>query len=465
MSPETAKSNNMEVQLSFDITKDAPVIRVDPAKIVNEFGCRPVLGHHIHVVKTSMKRNPAVSNNLVSVRTATVPEIEAFFKRVHQYSDEKAAAVAKSTQEQENAGGYLYAYDGHIRKFSALELIEENFFKPGFRFKGLLLRHLSRDEEIAYSLACNASNDAAIALTPVDNLLLCHEYDLVVNKGRNGNQKWISAVEVSKKMVSVQSSDATSEDAMKGIAETRRQYLSVSRRLPKQVMKYFQDLVSTDAKGLQGAFTIANLKAIKKTVPEEQILCLVKRMAKYYETCLPSPKPMHKNQVPTELVNIGRALGQVSRFMEMCEFESMPVELDKLVHSMTNTQVLDKELTENANKDILFPPLARLCEERVPGGTNRIALGESNILASQACTRDEPHVEGEIHIDTADAIHAEAEDGPEPDRSSLSQKQGSTNARNPLEVVVTLRILYKVEKKGMLACRRERRTTTRMELR
>lgn len=79
---------------------------------------------------------------------------------------------------------YFYAYDGLIRKRSLIELTEDGILEPGFKLKSKLMEHLSRDDEIAYTISVNGTHEFSVPLSFLALLLRCREYDDVVNEGR-----------------------------------------------------------------------------------------------------------------------------------------------------------------------------------------------------------------------------------------------------------------------------------------
>lgn len=395
-----------------DITKNAEVFLVDPRKIVNDRCTRTSLARNIAVIKESIQKNGYLGTHMISCRLATAPEIEQFYKNPpYRYSGERACAIAKNCMKEEHRDGHVYAYDGLIRKGAVLELLEEDFLKTGFRMNGFLLPHLPKHEEIAYSLSCNVSNEYCVPLTVLAILVSCYEFDCAVNADRTDTKKWRSAAEVSRKMVALSFSNIRTETARRRMAETRRQYLSVSRRLPLCVIEYFKHLLETDEGCLQVAFTTANLKAIPLRLLELEALCLVKRMVKFYENGLPSPKPIHKDQVLPEVINLRRALSEISKLLRSCDYEKLPPELEPLVTSLRETQLLDKELVENANLEKLLPSLVDGCRNLVPGGSNRIAVAEKNILASQKPNENCENVAENLHSQETKPLDETETDG------------------------------------------------------
>jgi len=53
--------------------------------------------------------------------------------------------------------------------------------------------------------------------------------------------------------------------------------IRISGKLPEEVIGYLKEINERDSKGLQMAFTIANMKATPKTINDEENLFWVKR--------------------------------------------------------------------------------------------------------------------------------------------------------------------------------------------
>lgn len=163
------------------------IVLVDPRRIVNQYCCRPVLRNDISVVKDGFLANGYVDSYLLSCRYATAPEMQMFYGRPpYSYSPEKAATVTKAALKQGNSGDHFYCFDGHIRKFASIELIDESVLEPGFRFKSLLMPHMSKEDEIAYSLSRNGSQEYSVPLYFLALLLRCHDYDEAVKHSQTG---------------------------------------------------------------------------------------------------------------------------------------------------------------------------------------------------------------------------------------------------------------------------------------
>lgn len=368
------------------IQEDYPLTWVDPKLIVNEFCCRPVLPKDIAFIKERFLRNGYVDSHLLTCRYATAPEIEAFYRRPpYRYSAEKAEEVARSYMREGCSGGHTFCYDGHIRKFVSILLIEAGVLVPGFRLKASLWPQLSKQDEIALSLSRNSANEFCVPLSFITTLLRCHDYDQAVNSIRiECQQKHLSATEVGKAMVSRVSSQVVDQKALAKMAETRRQILGITRKLPSCTIDYFRQLTSEDCDGLQAAFTMENLKAVPKTVTPQESLSLVKRIVKYYENSLPVPKAVQARDLAEQLVNVRRAICEFDKFKKLCEYESIPNELKTLVERMLTTQILDNDLGSNSLKDKLFKPLSVGCRNLVPGGTQNLAIADRKLTEIEA---------------------------------------------------------------------------------
>lgn len=315
-------------------------------------------------------------NVLTSSRYATAPEIESFYRRPpHGYSADRASEVTRSYMQQGNSGGHIFCYDGHVRKFVSIRLTERGVLVPGFRLKSLLLPQLSKQDEIALSLSQNSANEFCVPLSFLTTLLRCHDYDQAANAIRpQRKQKILSATEVGRAMVTRAASKVVDKKAIAKMAETRRQILGITRKLPPCVIEYFRELTAQDSDGLQAAFTIANLKAVPKNIQPQESLSLVKRMVKYYENSLPVPKPLQARDITDQLVNVRRALGEVEKFNTLCDYECVPTELQTLVDRILTTQILDDDLADNSLKEKLFKPLADGCRNLVTGGTQHLGI-------------------------------------------------------------------------------------------
>lgn len=281
---------------------------VDPKKIVNVFFSRPVLPADKAIVKEGFLSNGYQHTYLISCRPASAPEVESFLRQEHEYSPEKAAAVTKTVMAKGESGGYRFCYDGHIRKYVSIDLIDEGILAPNFKLKSSLHHDMSPEEAIAFSLSKNSVQSFCVPLTFLVTFLRCHEYDYEVNASRTvKRQKPLSATEVGRRMVSCNGKNIVEDKLLSKQAETKRQILGVCRRLPPGTVDFLRDFLVEDIDGLHVSFTLANLRAIPRNVSDEECLCLVKRIVRYYETCLPSPKPIHPKNLPEQLVNVRRA--------------------------------------------------------------------------------------------------------------------------------------------------------------
>lgn len=115
------------------------------------------------------------------------------------------------------------------------------------------------------------------------------------------------------------------------------------------------------------------MKAIRGKVTESECLAVVKRMARFYETSLPVPRPIQPRLVPEELINVRRALAEVAKFKRLCEYETVPDELAGVVENMVCTQSYD-ELCQNLALDDLLPSLFEACKNTVPSGTVHLSI-------------------------------------------------------------------------------------------
>ena len=348
---------------------------IDPRKVVNSFCTRPVLKRNVQVLMSSIEMHGYQRSNWLTGRIATYPEICLYYQQEpYCYSKEKAKDVANAAMKCEEADGHTYLYDGHLRRIAVLQLLEIGKLAKGFEIPCLLGRHLSDEEEIAYSISCNAINEFSVLLSPLALLMRCLDFDEAVNHERT---KRLSASEVAKRMVLFSSADMLAKTAKSKMAETRRQYLSVSRHLSPLTVKFFRELLQTDEAGIERAFNISNMKAIPKNLSSIEQVSLAKRMTKAFETSLPTRKAISAADVSIQVVQIRRASKEVSKFLNKCGYEKIPAELERTVSTMMNTQQFDVELTSNSNLDVLFPPLSEACKNLVPGGTNRLSIAES----------------------------------------------------------------------------------------
>lgn len=169
---------------------------VDPRKIVNEFCARPVARGDSNVVMEGFKQNGYVDTNLISCRLTTYPELKAFFRRhPYNYSPEKADEVTRTEMEKGEGLDYYYCFDGHIRKYVCIELMSEGILDSSFRLKSIVKLNMSKEEEIAYSVAVNGNNEFSVPIPFLALLLRCREYDGIINKGK---LKPLSGVEAGK---------------------------------------------------------------------------------------------------------------------------------------------------------------------------------------------------------------------------------------------------------------------------
>ena len=352
----------------------ATMTLIDPRKIVNSYCTRPVLQRNVQILATSIEVNGYQRTKFLLGRTATCPEITSFYQR-HPfcYSQDKAQEIASAAMKEDGADGHIYVYDGHLRRIAVLNLLNKGKLVKGFKIPCLVGRHLPEEEEIAFSISCNAVNEYSVPLSPLALLMRCYDFDETVNQDRT---KPFSASDVAKRMVSFSSSDIIAKTVKAKMAETRRQYLSVSRRLSPLTVKYFRELLSTDEQGSEKAFNISNLKYIPKSLSSNDQLCLVKRMVKAFETTLPTKKPLSSSEVSNQVTQIKRASKEIQKFLQQCNFEKTPSELETFVSNLMNTQQFDVELESHANLDTIFPSLREACKNLVPGGTNRLAMAD-----------------------------------------------------------------------------------------
>lgn len=355
---------------------------VDPRNIVNVSCVRPVTEKDMYVVEQSFLRNGYIDILLISCRLSTFPELQAFFRREpFNYSPEKSAAVAKAEMEKGDTLEYFYCYDGHIRKFVTIRLIEQGVLPPGFKLKSVIKEHMSDEEEIAYSLSRNGVNEYSVPLYFLALLLRCREFDDVVNKGK---KKPLSAVEVGKRMVFSTHSTIVDERVRSKLAETRRQVIGICRKLPECVIAYLREMLATDVDGKQAALTIANMKAIKGKPTDQEYLALVKIFFGVYENCLPGPKPIHSKRVSEQLCNVRLAICEIEKFKCLCDYDSVPSELNKIVESMLWSQSMNDELSENQTSDRLLPAMAEGCKNLVPSGTVHLARAEKKLTGRES---------------------------------------------------------------------------------
>lgn len=345
------------------------IVDVDPKYIVNEYCSRPVLPSDKETVRRGFLKTGYVSSILLSCRYATAPEIESFYMRApYNYSQDKAAEVTRAHMRSGFSRDHFYCYDGHIRKFVALDLIHEGLLQKGFKFKSLLKEHLSAEVEIAYSLSLNVVQEHSVPLSFMGLLLRCFDYDTAVNRGR---PKPLSATEVGKRMADISGS---ANDKLKSkMAQTRRQIIGLVRKMPLCVVEFLRELASRDTDHVQDAFNLANFRAIKGSLTDEQFLSVVKRMANLYQNSLPLPKAVQPSAVSVQIVKADMALNEIEKFKSLCGYSEIPSELQPLVENMVGTQIFDNALDENANKRDIFPALEEACRNTVPGSTVKLA--------------------------------------------------------------------------------------------
>ena len=181
-----------------------------------------------------------------------------------------------------------------IYDYAVLKLVKSKKLKLSFRLPCLLGRYLNEEDEIEFSISCNAVNEFSVPLSPLTLLMRCHSFDEAAN---SSHSKRLSATDVAKRMVQFSSSDMLASYAKAKLAETRRQYLSISHRLQSLTVEFFNILLETDEAGLEKAFNISNLKAIPKSLSKTEQLLLVKRIIKAYETSLSSRKAITASDV------------------------------------------------------------------------------------------------------------------------------------------------------------------------
>lgn len=443
------------------------IVFVDPRKIVNTFFSRPILPKDKEVVKQGFYQNGYIDSYLISCRYAKAPEIEAFFRRApHCYSSEKAAEVTRATMRQGNSGGYMFCYDGHIRKFVSIDLIEENFLSINFKLKSSLHRSTSPQDEIAFSLSRNSVHSFCVPLSFLLTLLRCHDYDIEANAPRRAmKQKVLSATEVGKRMVLSISKIVSNEKAVSKIAETRRQVLGITRKLPISVIEFLRSFVSNDDEGLQVCFTLANLRAIPKSVTEEQSLYLIKRFIRYYETCLPTPKPIHGKDVAHQLVHVRRAERELEKFKKLCEYDVIPEEMETLSQRMLCTQLLDVEMAENAQNDHLFEPLETACRNLVPNGTNHLEIAfrklprdEGNELQDKDALASVPETRSDITDDKAictTSLSSQKDSGSTDEETNVDSPSSLDNQDEcslPTEDVTVVKVVGSKKRRNVDSC-------------
>lgn len=362
---------------------DTIIEQIDPRKIVNQWYSRPILLRDEHIVREGFLQNGYVSTYLISCRVATVPEIQKFFeKEPHGYTSQKAAEVARTVMRGDTtrkAGDYRFCYDGHIRKSVSIQLMNEGALQKDFKLKSELVMSMPVQDEIAYGLSRNAPHSFCVPLSFLATLLRCHDYDVELNIWlRKRRQKCLSATEVARRLVSSTTKGFQDDKAMKKRTETKRQILGISRKLPSSTVEFLRKFICNDEEGLQMAFTLANMRAVPRTLTEEEFLMLMKRFIRYYQDCLPSPKPLLPKDVSTQVIHLRRAIEELEKFKKLCEYDEIPNEMHTVAERITATQMLDLEMQENAFSKALLLPLETACRNLVPNGTNHLEIARKN---------------------------------------------------------------------------------------
>lgn len=226
-------------------------VAVDPRKIVNDSFSRPVTAKDIAIVKKGFYQHGYISSYLIACRYAKAPETEAFFMREpHCYSQEKAEEATKSAMKQGQSGGYFFCLDGLIRKYVSFELIDEQFLSSEFKLVSSLHPSMPTEDEIAFALSRNSLNEFSVPLSFLVTLLRSHDYDSAVNAERRAKkQKVLQASEVGKPMVLGAAYGMADSKAIDKVAQSRRQILGVSRRVPGSSVSYFRELVALEGGG------------------------------------------------------------------------------------------------------------------------------------------------------------------------------------------------------------------------
>ena len=343
------------------------LVEVDARKIVNDSHSRIVTNEDVAIMEQSFEESGYIPTaSPVSVRYATAPEICSFYQGPpHNYSHENAEKLTAVISAKADFDGHVYAYDGLIRKATVLRMMQSKKLPRAFFLRAMLVPQFSPRQAIAYGIAQNSVNGIAVKLSPVEILIKCREYDKMYNSGRTtvANQ-----TEVAKTMVDESVPSGTPDKTKKKQAETRRQIIGVSRKLPDKAFNFFETALRRDSSVTRSAFTIANLKAIPKDINEEEVLCLLSRLEKGYHLSFPKPKPLETLQMKQQATLVFEALRHIKRFQDLAGYEILPKELSDLCSRMTSTQKYDEELKENESCSQLFSPLIELCRKAVPGG-------------------------------------------------------------------------------------------------
>ena len=284
-------------------------------------------------------------------------------------------------------------------------------------------------------------------------LLRCHEYDVELNIWLSQRrQKHLSATEVARRLVSSTVRGVQDDKVMSKQTETKRQILGVARKLPVSTVDYLRDFMCNDDGGLQVAFTLANLRAIPKRVTAEECLMLVKRFIRYYQDCLPSPKPLLPKDVSTQLVQIRRAIKELEKFKTLCDYDEIPNEMTTIAERMTCTQLLDIQMQEHAFSKHLIQPLETACRNLVPNGTNHLEIARKRLQQTpqQSSEHSDLNKHPAIDSDTDLSSPGASENGSSKDSeeegftakaclSSHSQYSGEPSEQNnerPVESIV-----------------------------
>ncbi len=363
---------------------DADIVQIDPRLIVNSYGARPVTSYHVNRMKDVFRKNGYVSGSLITCRFPTAREISAFYREApHCLSATDAEKRAQEVLKKPGGSGHFYCIDGLHRTKVALELIEEKAFQEGFRLFGRVVKDLGKEYEIALSISLNSSNDYCIKLSACALVLQCSKYDEIVNN--NGRKKTFSAAEVARRMVQCGGTDKSLSDKTVGaMAETRRQVIGISRKLPSLALQYLEEVQSTNPTDAESAFTISNLKAVPKPLAPEVAVSLLKRLHHFYKTQIPNPKAMAPNQVKGTCFYASRAIKAVEKFMNLCEYSRLPAELEHIADQMKNTNKHDQALSDFSYEgDVLYEDIVQECEKKVPGGAAKIMIARRKILSNR----------------------------------------------------------------------------------
>ncbi len=360
---------------------DADIVHIDPRLIVNSFGVRPVTTYQVKELKDAIRRNGYVSSSLITCRLPTAQEIAAFYREApHCLSITEAEIRAQDILKQPQSNGHFYCIDGLHRKKAILELIDEKCFQEGLRILARVVKDLGKEYEIALSISLNSSNEYCIKLSTCALVLQCNKYDEIVNS--NGRKKPLSAAEVARRMVQCGGLDKhLSESTARAMAETRRQVIGISRKLPELALRYLERVQGANDNSAEAAFTISNLKAVPKILTSDEALSLMKRFRHFYKTQAPIQKPMPAKNVPTTCVYIRRAINAVNNFLKLCEFAKMPPELEYFTDQMKNTNKHDEALSDCLyDTDFLYDDLVLECEKKVTGGAAKVMIAKKKIL-------------------------------------------------------------------------------------